>query len=155
MKYTRKAVTVEAIELLHPIAITTPKGILKGQVGDYFVALKGQQFIVPKDVFLATYQLESEPDTTEPMEVTNLTVGTITDTSIEASFSLPYDADFNHINVYIDGVFATFEHITPASILVKGLTASTTYTLLITTVDNSGNESTGVNVTVTTNGAAN
>ena len=69
---------------------------------------------------------------TAPAEVTGLTVGTITATSVALSWTAPSNggsAITNYLVEYNDGTWHTFSHTasTAASITVTGLTASTAY----------------------------
>jgi hypothetical protein len=151
MKFNRKAVTVDAVELLYPTTITTPKGVQRANKGDYLVNMNGDQFLIEKTIFELTYDIASEPDTIAPLEVSNLTASNITDTSVTFAYTTPADADFKQVNVYQDGVLLSSRIATgDAQYTITGLTASTTYTFLFTTVDNAGNESTGVTQSITT-----
>jgi hypothetical protein len=89
------------------------------------------------------------PDTTPPSEVTNLSESH-TDTTIDLSWTNPTDSDFSHCNVYRDGSLVQ-SNVTSVSYGESGLLDNTSYTYKITTVDSTGNESTGVTITVTTN----
>jgi chitodextrinase len=87
-------------------------------------------------------------DTTPPGEVTALSE-THTDTTVDLTWTNPTDTDFSHSKVYRDGVLVG-NNITTASFSDSGLTAGTDYTYKVTTVDTSGNESTGTSLLVTT-----
>ncbi|MFP5116157.1 hypothetical protein ACSU64_28005 [Bacillaceae bacterium C204] len=88
------------------------------------------------------------PDTTPPGEITNLTEKH-TDMAIVFEWINPTDADYKWVQAYKDGVlFAdtlNFHTLTDTAVL-----PSTTYHYRFTTVDKLGNESNGVEITVTT-----
>ncbi|TRM08762.1 DUF4959 domain-containing protein [Lentibacillus cibarius] len=86
--------------------------------------------------------------TAEPaeMEVTNITTET-TDSSITLNYDLPTDIDLNHVNISVNGeTFQTTEN----NYMIDSLEAGASYDITITTVDTSGSESNGVQVTETT-----
>lgn len=88
------------------------------------------------------------PDSTPPGEVS--TLGETHDgVSAALTWTNPDDGDFSHVKIYRDGVLVG-DHVTIASFGETGLTSETTYTYKVTTVDLSGNESTGSTISVTT-----
>jgi len=102
------------------------------------------------DLFGSNYS----SDTTAPGEVTNVT--TISgNQQVTLDFTLPSDSDFSNTNVYYssDGgsTFTQFTETnnTDSTATVTGLTNDTSYTFKVTTVDTSGNESTGTTTTAT------
>jgi hypothetical protein len=89
-------------------------------------------------------------DTTPPAEVSNLNE-THTNTQSNLSWTNPTDSDFSHIKILRDGVEIA-NNITGTSFQDNGLSSSTTYNYTLKTVDNSGNESIGAMISVSTNG---
>lgn len=87
-------------------------------------------------------------DTTPPANVTNL-AETNTDTTANLTWTNPTDSDFSKTNVYRNNVL--LGNTTSGTYADSGLTGSTTYTYKVTSVDITGNESTGSSITVTTN----
>jgi hypothetical protein len=155
-KFNRTAVTIEAIELQYPMTMTTPNGVVKADKGDYLVSGNKDQFFMKKALFEMSYQVSAEPDTIAPTEITNLTLSAVTDTTATFAFTTPPDADFKLVNIYQNGVLLTPFDLTGDVTYTTAptLTASTAYTFLFTTVDNAGNESTGITLNVTTAAAA-
>jgi hypothetical protein len=96
----------------------------------------------------ATPTAPTTTDTTPPGEVTALSE-THTDTTVDLTWTNPTDTDFSHSKVYRDGVLVG-DNITTSSFSDSALTAGTDYTYKVTTVDTSGNESTGTSLLVTT-----
>ncbi len=87
-------------------------------------------------------------DVTAPSSVTGLG-STPGETWINWSWTNPLDADFSHVEVYLDGVFQS--DISGTSFNATGLTAETSYTLSTRSVDLSGNvNSSWVNLSSTT-----
>lgn len=91
------------------------------------------------------------PDTTAPNEVTNLSANSLTSTSLTLSWTASNSDDVASYNVYKDGSFLA--SITGTIFEVSGLTPLTAYTFSVRTEDVSGNESSGTNVTITTEAA--
>lgn len=88
------------------------------------------------------------PDTTAPVEVTNLAEVHTVDT-VTLTWTNPADADFSHVRLLRNGSqIAT--NITAETYADSGLSASTQYTYLLKTVDDIGNESTGVSIIANT-----
>lgn len=81
------------------------------------------------------------PDTTAPAEVSNLQVAHATENSILLAWDNPADADFRHVDVYMNEAFA--QTVTGDVYEAKELNPSTTYRFLIQTVDFHGNKSQG------------
>ncbi|WP_415640033.1 S-layer homology domain-containing protein, partial [Paenibacillus sediminis] len=84
-------------------------------------------------------------DTTAPAEVTGLAVTARTTSSLTIGFTKPSDADYAKANVYINGVLNG--STTTGSYEVVGLTADQLYSIVVKTVDTTGNKSAGVTVT--------
>lgn len=94
-----------------------------------------------------TFTVGSPADTTPPSEITSLSSDP-TQTSVDFSYSLPIDDDFDKINVYQDGVqIGTTQ---TSQFTVSGLVSGTSYTFKFTSVDLDGNESAGLIRSVTT-----
>lgn len=91
--------------------------------------------------------IASSEDMTPPSEITNLVVNE-TQTTVDFSFSLPLDDDFDKVNVYQNGVQIGTTNTSQFS--VTGLTAETSYSFKFTSVDLNGNESAGTVRSVTT-----
>lgn len=150
-KYSRTNLTVDAVKLSFPTTLTTPTGVIRGNKGDYLVSLgHDNQFIVNEEVFELTYAPQMDPDTVAPLEISNLVVADLTDTTVKFSFKTPYDADFNSVKVFIDGVVVTELAGGEQEYEAINLTALTQYTFLFVATDKTGNESTGVTRVVTT-----
>lgn len=88
------------------------------------------------------------PDTTAPAEITNLTEQH-TDLAIDFNWTNPTDADFASVNVYRDGSFFA-GNIANGRFTDSSVQPNTTYVYRFTTEDTIGNESAGVEWTVTT-----
>ena len=86
-------------------------------------------------------------DITPPAEVTNLS-GTHTETTVSLTWINPTTSDFNHANVYRNS--SLLGNSAGGSYSDSGLVGGTSYTYKVTTVDNSGNESTGLTINITT-----
>ncbi|WP_179136314.1 S8 family serine peptidase [Paenibacillus sp. 32352] len=84
-------------------------------------------------------------DTTAPAEVTGLAVTSKTTSSLKIGFTKPNDADYAKSNVYVNG--SLNGSTAGESYDVVGLTDDTAYTIVVKTVDTTGNESAGVTVT--------
>ncbi|WP_455920524.1 hypothetical protein [Priestia megaterium] len=87
------------------------------------------------------------PDTTAPAEITNLTENH-TDIVIEFNWTKPTDADFYGVNVYRNGTKRAGD--LGSTYTDSGVQPNTTYLYRFTTVDTIGNESNGVEISVTT-----
>jgi hypothetical protein len=107
------------------------------------VDLSGNESVGVTDAFTTGHA----PDTIAPAEVTNVVVNTSTQ-SVQLSWNNPADSDFDHVNIYRNGVLLGSSHVLAFS--ETGLTHATTYTYKLTTVDTSGNESAGFTVNATT-----
>lgn len=99
----------------------------------------------------AEFQEAGAVDTTPPANVTNLS-GTHTYNSVTLTWTNPTDSDFNHTNVYRNGTLLV-NNSTATSYSDSGLNSATGYTYNITSVDTTGNESTGTSIVVTTDNA--
>jgi len=91
------------------------------------------------------------PDSTPPATVTNLANQSQTTTSIYWSWTNPADTDFNHTEVWLDGVWKA-NVLKPTNYYnATGLNANTSYTIQTRTADNTGNiNTTWVNNTAST-----
>jgi hypothetical protein len=90
------------------------------------------------------------PDTTAPGNVTNL-VATPTFNSISLSWTNPTDQDFAKVNVYEDGIYKKSVTATEGSSAFFGsLDPDTIYSFKVTSVDFTGNESSGAEIEVKT-----
>ncbi|SET12511.1 hypothetical protein SAMN04488587_0052, partial [Methanococcoides vulcani] len=83
-------------------------------------------------------------DRSAPASVTGLAESSVTVSSITWSWTNPYDSDFSHTMVYLDGVFMTNVSTPGNSYLASGLSESTTYQISTRTVDNNGNINTNL-----------
>lgn len=94
-------------------------------------------------------------DTTAPGNISNLTASNITDSGFKVSFVAPSDTDLDKFRFYLNGnLVNTIPGTIPNTQLFytfTGLTADFIYSLKITSIDKSGNESSGTNLTVKTN----
>jgi hypothetical protein len=90
------------------------------------------------------------PDTTAPGNVTNL-IATPTFNSISLSWTNPTDQDFAKVNVYEDGIYKRSVTATEGSSAYFGnLDPDTIYSFKVTSVDFTGNESSGAEIEVKT-----
>lgn len=91
------------------------------------------------------------PDTTAPSEVTEIRAESITETSAIISWTNPVEDDFSQVNIYFnDEKIKTVLKEENPSYTNTGLAPDTAYSVLIRTVDQTGNESTGKTVAFTT-----
>lgn len=90
-------------------------------------------------------------DTTAPAEVTELVAEATTATSITARWNNPADSDFAKVKLFINGNYVA--EATGSSYEFTGLVADTAYTIIVKTVDASGNISTGKTLDVRTQAA--
>lgn len=87
-----------------------------------------------------------------PASITNLSVETVTSSSIKWNWTNPIDVDFNKVMVYKNGAFLI--NTSNNYYTMGSLTGSTNYTISTHTVDNAGNiNSTWVNLTQKTSAA--
>lgn len=96
-----------------------------------------------------TYTL---PDTTPPASITGLTASATNCSQIYFNYTIPVDADFDHLYVLKDGVF--YQNITTPTYDTtwSGLTFNQSYTFSAKTVDSNANmNSTWTNITYTAN----
>ncbi len=91
------------------------------------------------------------PDTTAPSEVTEMRAESITETSAIISWTNPAEDDFSQVNLYFNDekIKTVLREETP-SYTLTGLSPGTAYSVLIRTVDQTGNESPGKTVSFTT-----
>ncbi|MDK2833592.1 MAG: hypothetical protein PWP63_679 [Methanolobus sp.] len=76
-------------------------------------------------------------DTGEPGSVTSLSVDSKGSDWIKWKWTNPTDSDFDHVMVYINNVFVT--NVSANSYTANNLSASTSYTIKLHTVDDAGN----------------
>jgi hypothetical protein len=97
-----------------------------------------------------TVKTNIKPDVTAPSNVTNLT-GTPTYNSVSLSWTNPPETDFAKVKVYENGVYQKSVTAAEDSTAYFGnLDPQTQYTFKVTSVDNTGNESNGSSIQVTT-----
>lgn len=94
---------------------------------------------------------EALPDTSAPSEVKEMRTESITETSAIISWTNPAEADFSQVNLYLNDekIKTVLKEETP-SYTLTGLAPDTAYSVLIRTVDQAGNESTGKTIAFTT-----
>jgi hypothetical protein len=92
------------------------------------------------------------PDLTPPANVTNLTANNITDKGFGITWTRPADADYAKAKIYLNG---SYLGNVPADgkqeYNFSNLAGNTTYSVRVSSVDTSGNESSGTMITVKTN----
>lgn len=99
----------------------------------------------------ATANRTFKVDTTPPKGVTNLKAQEVGQSHILWSWTNPSDKDFNHTEIYKNGVFITVLSSSISSYNMTGLSSNTEYTISIRTADLYGNvNKTYVNATSTT-----
>ena len=95
------------------------------------------------------YTVTNVTDTTPPATVTGLNETAVEQLWIYWQWTNPIDSDFNHVEVWMDGIFAT--NTSNSYYNATGFTANTTHMISTRTADNSGNvNTTWVNDTATT-----
>lgn len=87
-------------------------------------------------------------DTTPPGNVSSLTETHSYDT-VSLNWANPSNSDFGYVKIY-QGATLIKDSFVGSSYIVTGLTKLTQYTFKVTSVDKSGNESSGTSITVTT-----
>ncbi len=86
-----------------------------------------------------------------PSTVTNLSETSTGEFSIDWNWTNPSETDFNYTEIYRDGTFIANVSSPTNNYTMQGLSASTTYTISVRTVDNAGNiNTTFVNDSATT-----
>jgi chitodextrinase len=95
----------------------------------------------------ATYTINI-PDTTPPADVTNLVASNVAETSLTLSWTTSTSSDIASYDVYNGVTFLT--NVTGTTYNVTNLSHSTDYTFNVIAKDESGNESIGASVDVTT-----
>lgn len=101
-----------------------------------------------QDVSVSEFDVFEAVDHNSPNEV-NLQTN-VMDTTISLTFTPPTDADFAGTKIYLNGVLKATLDKTKTSYSFTDLTPNTTYSIKVTTFDESGNESDGVTTTVKT-----
>lgn len=57
MKYRKKPVIIEAVQLTVPASVETLEGVMKGNVGDWLITgIKGEKYFCKDDIFKMTYE---------------------------------------------------------------------------------------------------
>lgn len=87
---------------------------------------------------------KNENDKAPPKEVTNTSAKSEITRTIYVNFTVPSDTDFSHANIYVDGEVYAKGVSRVDGYLITGLNEGFSPQIKITTVDLSGNESTGV-----------
>lgn len=95
---------------------------------------------------------KKETDTTAPGEVTDLTI-TPNSTQMTLNWVNPTDIDFSYIELYKNGSIAA-SNITGNTYTFTGLVSNTFYQFKVVTVDTTGNKSSGLIITGTTDPSA-
>ncbi|MBO1512372.1 chitobiase/beta-hexosaminidase C-terminal domain-containing protein [Metabacillus bambusae] len=90
----------------------------------------------------------TDPDTTPPEEVTDLSASNVTPISLTLSWTASPSSDIAEYNIYQDGTFLA--SINSTNMKVTDLTPFTEYTFRVVARDIAGNESSGTNINVTT-----
>jgi len=92
-------------------------------------------------------------DSTAPGEVTNLTQSTDSGGNLGVSYTLPTDTDFSHLNIYVNGVQKVDETHNYTNTTWHSTNLVSGDVVKVSTVDTSGNESVGSEITLTNNTA--
>lgn len=133
---------------------------LKGPKGDTGDAGTGTGGSVPSNVILfedwvsgetVTIDGATPADTTAPNDVTNLTYTNVTQTGLRLTWTASSSSDVASYRIF-EGA-TQIGSATVNQLDITGLTANTTHTYTVKAVDNAGNVSAGVSVTVTTSAA--
>ncbi|WP_052737803.1 chitobiase/beta-hexosaminidase C-terminal domain-containing protein [Bacillus sp. SA1-12] len=90
----------------------------------------------------------TEPDTTPPEDVTNLSANNVTATTLTLSWTPSQSSDIAEYDIYQDGAFLV--SVTNTTIEVTSLSPLAQYTFRVVAKDSSGNESSGTDVIITT-----
>jgi hypothetical protein len=93
----------------------------------------------------------STVDLIPPGDVKNLTSNSITETSFNITFTAPTDIDLNQFKIYVNGTLKATIPKTSTSYSLIGLNSDTSYSIRVTSVDTSNNESLGQIISVKTN----
>lgn len=57
MKYRKKPVVIEAVQITEPMWIQTAEGEMQGNIGDWLiVGVKGESYFCKPDIFEMTYE---------------------------------------------------------------------------------------------------
>ncbi|MGQ3478697.1 stalk domain-containing protein [Paenibacillus sp. TY11] len=95
-----------------------------------------------------TASVDAPVDKTPPGEVSGLTATNVGYNAFTVNYILPKDADLSQAIIYLNG--KEVQRSTGTSYTFNVLTAATTYTVMVKTVDKSGNISQGISIPVTT-----
>ncbi|MCP3793902.1 fibronectin type III domain-containing protein [Paenibacillus sp. CH40] len=95
-----------------------------------------------------TASIDGPVDKTPPGEVSGLTATNVGYNAFTVNYILPKDADLSQAIIYLNG--KEVQRTTGTSYSFSGLIASTNYTVLVKTIDKSGNISGGISIPVTT-----
>ncbi|EXX79724.1 hypothetical protein RirG_002940 [Rhizophagus irregularis DAOM 197198w] len=96
-----------------------------------------------------TVKTNVKPDVTAPGNVTDL-IGTPTYNAVSLSWTNPPDQDFARVKVYENGVYKRTVTKDNTTALFENLEPETVYAFKVTSIDNTGNESTGATIEVKT-----
>lgn len=133
-------------ELSHPYFVAT-KSSISGMVFSNDSYTTNKNIIHSALYFVSSNWSPPTTDTAPPLEVSSVTE-THTDTTIRLTWNNPPDGDFDKVKIYRNNAFISQTSSDPFN--DTGLTPNTTYIYKITTVDTSGNESSGVVLSVKT-----
>ncbi len=111
--------------------------LVNSTVGDTSTADTGSDHYCV-DFFLDVYALQSQTDVTAPAKVLGVSAEAINSSQINLVWNPVSETDFDHYNVYRDGIYIT-QTINP-SYSDRGLDVDTLYTYEISAVDTSSNE---------------
>ncbi|MFB5677130.1 fibronectin type III domain-containing protein [Paenibacillus terreus] len=103
-------------------------------------------------ITVMTDRVSAPSDTIPPADVTELAVTGQTTDTLDITFKLPADADFDRAVVFVDDREAGSTK--QPSFRITGLTADKAYTIKVTAVDTSGNSSNGKTITGRTSATA-
>lgn len=57
MRYRKKPIVIDAVQLKHATSIETLEGMMWGDAGDWLITgVKGEKYICRKDIFEMTYE---------------------------------------------------------------------------------------------------
>jgi hypothetical protein len=130
--------------------ITMPQGLgdLQNLTLSLFYVSNGNEYQITQTEVNALQFPEINP----PGTITNLTASSSTSNQITWTWTNPLDADYSHVEIYLNGSFYANVSTPISQITTTGLLPNTTYTLSTRTVDTLGNiNTTWVNATATTN----
>lgn len=57
MKFRKKPVIIEAVQIASPMTVETLEGVMQGNAGDWLITgVKGEQYFCKDDIFKMTYE---------------------------------------------------------------------------------------------------